>query len=98
MGYEVFNLNEEYNLIQLNLSLCQNEKIEISIPVNINEDIDKYNSSSGYYNDICYPSTSNYGTDICLNDRREGFIDNNLTLCEENCDLIYYDYNYKKAN
>ena len=97
IGYELFDINEENNLVQLNLSLCQNEKIEISIPVNINEDIDKYNSSSGYYNDICYPSTSNYGTDICLNDRREGFIDNNLTLCEENCDLIYYDYTFRKA-
>ena len=99
--YEVFNLiedNEDYDLTQLNLTLCGNTKIEISIPVSINdENIDKYNSSSGYYNDICYPSKSDSGTDICLNDRREEFIDNNLTLCEEDCDLIEYDYTYKKA-
>ena len=99
--YEVFNLiedNEDYDLTQLNLTLCGNTKIEISIPVSINdENIDKYNSSSGYYNDICYPSKSDSGTDICLNDRREEFIDNNLTLCEEDCDLTEYDYTYKKA-
>ena len=99
--YEVFNLiedNEDNDLTQLNLTLCGNTKIEISIPVSINdENIDKYNSSSGFYNDICYPSKSDSGTDICLNDRREEFIDNNLTLCEEDCDLIEYDYTYKKA-
>ena len=83
--------------IILNLTLCKNEKIEITIPVNINDNIDKYNSSSGYYNDICYTITSIYGTDICLKDRRNEFINNNLTLCEENCDLIDYDYIYKQA-
>ena len=95
IGYEVFELNDENDLIQLNLSLCGNAKIEISIPVNIFDEIDKYNSSSGYYNDICYPTKSNTG--ICLNDRRNEFIDNNMTLCEENCDLIGYDNVYKKA-
>ena len=65
--------------------------------MDINDNVDKYNSSSGYYNDFCYPTTSNYGTDICLKDRRKEFIDNNLTLCEENCDFIDYDYIYKRA-
>ena len=74
----------------MNLSVCGDEKIEISIPINIFDEIDKYNSSSGYYNDICYPTKSNNGFDICLNDRRNEFIDNNLTLCEENCDLVGY--------
>ena len=36
--------------------------------------------------------TSDYGTDICLNDRRNEFIEKNLTLCDENCDLISYNY------
>ena len=97
VGYEVFEINDKNDLIQLNLSVCGDEKIEISIPVNINEDIDIYNSSSGYYNDICYPTKSNNGFDICLNDRRNEFIDNNLTLCEENCDLVGYDNVNKKA-
>ena len=97
VGYEVFDINDKNDLIQLNLSVCGDEKIEISIPINIFDEIDKYNSSSGYYNDICYPTKSNNGFDICLNDRRNEFIDNNLTLCEENCDLVGYDNVNKKA-
>ena len=95
--YEVFNIINEKELIKLNLSLCKDTKIETSISVEIEGNIDKYNSSSGYYNDFCYILTSESGTDISLSDRRKEFIDNNLTLCEENCDLIDYDYIYKKA-
>ena len=99
IGYEIYNINEENNNItQLNLSLCKEDKIKISIPVNISDDnIDKYNPSSEYYNNLCYSTKSNNGTDICLKDRRNDFIDNNMTLCEENCDLIDYDNIYKKA-
>ena len=95
--YEVYNINNENNFMLLNLSLCKNVKIDISIPVEINDNIDKYNASSGYYNDLCYQTKSIYGTDICLEDRREEFINNNLSLCEENCELTDYDYTYKKA-
>ena len=95
--YEVFNINNENELIKLNLSLCKDTKIDVSIPAEIDDNIDKYNSSSGYYNDFCYILTSESGTDISLSDRRKEFIDNNLTLCEENCDLIEYDDFYKKA-
>ena len=63
----------------------------------IEEDIDKYNSSSDYYNDICSTTTSKSGTDISLKDRRKEYIDNNMTLCEENCKLIDYDYETEKA-
>ena len=96
--YEVFNIINEEELILLNLSICQNMEIEISIPVNINNNsIDFYNSSSGYYNDFCYILTTEDNTDICLKDRRREFIDKNVTLCEENCKLIDYDYIYSKA-
>ena len=96
--YEVYHIIDENNKMLLNLTLCQDQKIEISNYIDIKyTNIDKYNSSSGYYNDLCYQTTSNYNTDICLKDRRNEFIENNLTLCEENCDLIDYDYNYKKA-
>ena len=79
--YEVYNIMNNSELIQLNLSLCKNTKIEVSIPININDTLDKYNPKSGYYNDFCYLLTSKVGTDICLTDRRKEFIDNNLTLC-----------------
>ena len=95
--YEVFNIINYTNIISLNLSFCKNEHIEISIPVEIKDNIDKYNPKSGYYNDICYPAKSDFDTDINLDDRRKEFINNNMTLCEENCDLKDYDYINKKA-
>ena len=73
--YGVYHIKDEKNLTQLDLTLCKNTKVEISYPVSIEGNIDKYNSSSGYYNDLCYLLTSDYGTDICLKDRRNEFIE-----------------------
>ena len=68
------------------------------MPKNISiVEIDKYNSSSGYYNDICYTLKTENGTDKSLNDRKNEFIDNKLTVCEENCKFIDYNYTTKKA-
>ena len=97
--YEIYsNLKRgNLNLTKLNLTLCKNEKIEILIPVSINDDIEKYNASSDYYNNICSTTTSKFGTDISLSDRKNEFIGNNMTLCEENCNLVDYDYQIQKA-
>ena len=67
------------------------------MPVEITENIDILNSSSGYYNDICYISTSEKGTDITLKDRKEEFVKNNKTVCQDNCDFKDYDYQIQKA-
>ena len=40
---------------------------------------------------ICYTATSDPGTDITLNDRKEEFINNNKTICQEKC--IFAEYN-----
>ena len=90
--YDVYYLNSNNNFEKLDLSICKGQKIEVSIPVKVNENIDIFNSNSDYYNYICNLSTTIYDTDIHLNDRRKEYISNNLTLCEENCVLI--DYNY----
>ena len=96
--FEVYYKLNGHNLKKLNLSYCSNSKIDISIPVKINEkNIDKYNSSSGYYNDICYVTLSDSGTDIILKDRKDELINNNMTLCQENCLFSEYNYNIKKA-
>ena len=95
--YEVYYPLDNKNLFLLNLSFCESTEIEITIPVSINNDIDKYNSSSGYYNDICSKATSDFGTDISLSDRKDEFINKNLTLCEEDCKLIDYNYTTEKA-
>ena len=95
--YEIYYPFNEINLTLLNLSFCQNQKVEMSIPIQIKDNIEKYNSSSDYYNDICPTTTSDFDTDISIKDRRDEFIDNNMTLCEENCKLISYNNKTQKA-
>jgi len=55
----------------LDLNICNGYKIDIIVPVSINEDeLYKYNSTSDYYNSICFTYTSENGTDIPLEDRQ----------------------------
>ena len=95
--YDVYSKLNGTNLIKLDLSYCKKVKIVINVPVKLIEDIDKHNSSSGYYNDLCYTATSDSGTDIILDDRKIEFIKNNKTLCQESCIFSEYDNNLKKA-
>ena len=85
------------NLVKLNLTYCANSKMDLFVPVIITENLDLLNTSSGYYNDICYTSTSQNGTDITLNDRKNEFAKNNKTVCQEDCDFADYDYDIQKA-
>ena len=94
--YEVYHPE---NKSKLNLNLCNNITIDIKMPVSINEDeLYKYEPNSDYYNDICFPTTSESGTDISIKDRQNEFINNNLALCEDKCDYIGYDKEEKKSN
>ena len=72
--YDIYSKLKGRNLIKLNKTLCEKEKINLFIPLEITQQIEILNSSSDYYNDECYTSTSNYGTDISLNDRKNDFI------------------------
>ena len=91
IGYDVYCNLFGNNLVKLNLTSCKNSKISIFIPIKINEPLDKLNSSSGYYNDICYTTTSDYGTDITLNDRKKDFIDQDRAICQEECQFSKYN-------
>ena len=71
--------------------------MDISIPIEITENLDKLNLSSGYYNDLCYTTTSDAGTDISLNDRKNEFIKKNKSICQEKCIFAEYDYTNKRA-
>ena len=96
--YEIYYPFSPNNLTKLDMSICKNVKINIAIPININpSDINIYNKSSDFYNDICYTLKTECGTDKSLKDRRNDFVDNSMSLCEEDCDLIEYDINIKKA-
>ena len=91
-----FKFSKKY-LEKLNLTICENIKISFYLPVSISEDLDKLNISSGYFNDKCYPTTSEFGTDMTLKDRKEDFIKNNKTVCQENCDFSEYLSSIQKA-
>ena len=41
---------------------------------------------------ICSKATSESGTDISLKDRRNEYVYNNMSLCEENCNVSYSLY------
>ena len=71
--------------------------MERVVSVNIKGNIDKYNKRSSYYNDICYIADSDYGTDITLPDRREEYINNNMGICEDGCDIASYNYETQKV-
>ena len=86
--YEIYNMETKQ---QLNLSICKDDKVDISVPAKIDEDkIYKYNISDDYYNDIC--SISDSKIDIILIDRRNEFYKNNMSVCEKDC--IFKDYNF----
>ena len=95
--YDVYSKLNGTNLVKLNLSFCSNSKVDLSIPIKITESLDKLNSSSGYYNDICYTTTSDSGTDMSLTDRKKEFVENNKTICQEGCIFSDYDYTIQKA-
>ena len=98
VGYELYYPFIANKMTKLNLSICKNIKIKVSIPIEIPPDeIDKYNISSGLYNDICYILTSENGSDEPLKDRQNDFINNNISVCEEDCDFTEYDDIKKKA-
>ena len=93
-----YELYETYNYTLLNLDYCNKSSINIHVPVKINEnEVDKYNPSSEFYNDICYPHSNENGADVILVDRKNEFIDNNLTLCDDDCEFKEYDSINEKA-
>ena len=93
--YEIYN---PINLEKLELDCCKDIKIGISIPVTIDEDsLFKYNSSNEYYNDMCYSYTTENGIDIVIKDRQNEFKDNNMSLCEADCEYTNYNSTTKKA-
>ena len=93
--YEVcYPLNTKYNVTKLyliNLSVCNDANIDVCIPLIYNGSLDEIDHNSDFYNDICNTFTSENETDLTLSERKKNYINNNLTVCEENCN--FQDYN-----
>ena len=96
--YEIYYpLYNKFRLNKMNLAICKNIKIDLFIPVIINETLEKINPKSDYYNDICYTITTKNNTDFPLYQRKKEFINNRRTLCEENCDFKDYYNSIRKV-
>ena len=95
--YDVYCRLNGTNLEKLNLSFCDKTKIEISVPIKITGNVDKLNTSSNYFNDICYISSSDSGTDISLSDRKIEYIEGNKVICQDDCDFSYYNDSNQNA-
>ena len=87
--YDIYSKLDGENLTKLSLNSCKNNKISLFIPVSTIDNVDKLNSKSGYYNDFCYSATSDNGTDISLNDRKNEYP--SRAVCQDDCDFV--DYN-----
>ena len=48
-----------------------------------------FNINSKFYNDVCTPFTSEYGTDVSLDDR-QGYYPENLNICKDGCTFVNY--------
>ena len=95
IGYEIYH---PINKTKLDLTYC-NDSILVRVPASVNENklfINVPNSDD--YNDKCFAYTTENGTDIILNDRKQEFIDNNLSLYENNCSYINYDKKTKQSS
>ena len=96
--YEVYYpLKNDSKLYLLNLSICKDINIDIYLPISLNGSLDKIDPNSNFYTDICTTYTSENGTDLTLAERKKNYINNNLTVCEENCDFIGYNETTEKA-
>ena len=89
--YEIFYpFEDSENLVQLDLSICEGEKISISYSVEL-ENPELYDKNNPIYSDICHPYTSVDGLDMTLSGKQKEYVNNNKSLCEENCEYIGYD-------
>ena len=95
--YELYYPLKGEELKALDLKKCKDLNLDISIPIDINDNIEKYDQKSAYYTDICSKVSTDKGVDISLFDRKNEFINNNMTICEEDCKLLEYNNDNKKV-
>ena len=107
--YEIYSPNNLSN--PLNLSVCNNTKIIINTPVDLNDNsiqlyesvssygYDIFNSSDDFYTDICSVYTTEKGTDMLIQDRKNDIYNGvgNTTMCQNGCVLSYYNTTTKKS-
>ena len=104
--YEVYNpLNYE----PLNLTICEDTKIKITIPVELSDELikiiqnildqgyDPFDENGKFYREICTPYNSENGTDVLLDDREEyiySTIESEMA-CPSGCEMSSYSLDEK---
>ena len=83
--------DDKTTLEPLSLTICEGRPVFISFAINITGDPDLYNKNSPYYNDLCISYSTNDGIDLTIEDRQNQYIENNRSLCEEDCFFVGYD-------
>ena len=95
LGYEIYH---PINKSKLDLSYC-NDTILLNLPALVDENkLFINNPNSNFYSDNCLSFTTDNGTDILIKDRKQEFIDNNLSLCLNNCTYINYSTYTKRSS
>ena len=99
LQYEVY-LKESNQ--KLDLSVCSDTKIDIYIPIELDEKTQKlydslkeqgyniFDKNDKFYHDICTTYTSIDGTDVILLDRINDIYEKNKLECQENCEFSEY--------
>ena len=99
VSYKVYSGTDN----EISSSVYEGEIVSISYP--INEDIldlsngeamaekgvDVFNATDPFFSDLCYPYSTDNGTDMILKDRRKD-IYQNVSFCDSNC--VYKGINY----
>ena len=105
--YEIF---EPYNFTKLNLSICEEDTINIYVKIDLSEETrntyeylkslgyDMLNINDPFYQDICVPYTYENNTDILLSDRIDYIYNNKDTQCQSNCEFSSYVLNSTYLN
>ena len=89
--YSLFGYNGKR---KLSLHTCNHLKIKYYIPKIINNYEDyKYNPANNYYYDRCLHSASNDKIDLTIQERKDIFNQNNMSLCESFCTYKGYENN-----
>ena len=96
--YKIYYPLEDPNILEpLDLILCEDLPVTVSYPANLTDDIFLYDKNSSYYKDLCAPYSFDGGYDITLKDRQNAYIENNRSLCEEDCSFVGYDQETSKV-
>ena len=103
--YKIYNKDGD----ELDLSVCNNQKVVISYPITNKEKMnfdtgeemnkegfDIYNAEDVFFNDKC-TSFSNSSLDIVLKDRRKDYY-KDVNLCESGCKYEGINYTTSKVN